>query len=84
MSDEDGELWAMHWHPETPNSDVVYPHIHLRRLFGEAHLATGRLLVEHAIYWVIGAGATTRYDEREWHEKLQKTIRKHEEERNWA
>ncbi len=70
----------MHWHPETPNSDVVYPPIHLRRLFGEAHRATGRLLVEHAIYWVIGAGATTRYDEREWHEMLQKTIRKHEEE----
>jgi hypothetical protein len=82
MSDEKGELWAMHWHPETPNSDVVYPHIHLRQLFGDVHLATGRLLVEHAIHWAIAAGATARYDN--WHEKLQETIRKHEEERNWS
>jgi hypothetical protein len=83
MTDADGrELWCMHWHPETPNSDIAYPHIHLRQLFGGAHLATGRLLVEHAIHWAIEAGATWRYED--WHERLRETIKKHEQERQWS
>jgi hypothetical protein len=38
-----GELWAMHWHPDSQNSQVDYPHMHLRNLLGRgAHLATSR------------------------------------------
>lgn len=77
------EIWSMHWHPEALRS-VAYPHIHLSSwLDGRPHLATSRLLVEHAIHWAIAAGTTARYEDT-WHEKLQETIRKHEEERNWS
>ena len=80
-----GELWAMHWHPNSEQSKVDYPHIHLRRLFsGDAHLATSRLLVEHAIHWAIEGGATPRYDPETWPAKLQETIRRYLGESSWS
>jgi hypothetical protein len=79
-----GELWAMHWHPSSPNSDVDYPHVHLRSLLGRnAHLATGRMLVEHAIHWAIEGGATPRYDPG-WQDELQKTILRYLGESSWS
>jgi len=83
MTEPNGrEIWAMHWHPEAPGS-VAYPHIHLPRwLDGRPHLATSRLLVEHALHWTIEAGATPRYPD--WYNQLKKTIVKHEKERNWS
>ncbi|BBZ11589.1 hypothetical protein BST20_22410 [Mycobacterium branderi] len=80
-----GELWAMHWHPDSQESDVDYPHIHLRRLFGPgAHLATSRLLVEHAIHWAIEGGATPRYESGKWQTELQETILNHMGESTWS
>jgi hypothetical protein len=71
-----GELWAMHWHPNSQNSEVDHPHMHLRNLLGrDAHLATSRLLVEHAIHWAIEGGATSRYDD--WQKRLQQTIQRY-------
>ena len=83
LTDPNGqEVWCMHWHPYTKNSKADYPHIHLRQYYGGAHLATSRLLVEHAIHWLIEAGAKTRYP-RKWRKKLKETIDKYEGERRW-
>lgn len=76
------ELWSMHWHPNAPNSAVTYPHIHLRPQFGRAHLATSRLLVEHAIHWAIECGAPAHFDD--WRNRLQHTISRHRAERGWS
>lgn len=75
----------MHWHPDSENSEVAYPHMHLRDMLGrDAHLATSRLLVEHAIHWAIEGGATPRYDRAVWQDKLQETIRRHVGESSWS
>lgn len=76
------ELWAFHWHPHSQNSDVSYPHVHLRAQFEKAHLATGRLAIEHAIHWAIECGATARSSD--WKEKLDKTLMKYHQERSWS
>ncbi|TEA06285.1 hypothetical protein [Mycobacteroides salmoniphilum] len=79
-----GEIWAMHWHPGT-DQQIDYPHMHIRRLFERTHhLATSRLLVEHAIHWAIEGGAKSRYEREEWQSKLQATVLRHIGSSEWS
>ncbi|SHS37243.1 Uncharacterised protein [Mycobacteroides abscessus subsp. abscessus] len=79
-----GEIWAMHWHPGS-DQGVDYPHMHIRRLFERTHhLATSRLLIEHAIHWAIEGGAKPRYERDEWQARLQATVLRHIGSSEWA
>jgi len=77
--DTNSWLWRMHWHP-TGNSAATHPHVHLPTMAG--HLATPRMLIEHAVKWAHEFGATMRRDD--WENVLALSEANHVLYRSWS
>jgi hypothetical protein len=80
---------AYHWHPNAPNSETPYPHVHLQygakvdrqELAGE-HIPTGRVAIEDFIRLLLEVFKVSAQKD-DWRNVLNRTKRRFDLYKSW-